>query len=144
MCLRTAQSAWSLCAGRPAIKAQAWVVFLGPSQWAVCLSVGISTTCSAWWPCTTTAIRTAAFSVPPARPSTVSKPATSHLARWSTTLFHTRCPDTPTAKPSGLFTTSPLAFRYESPQLKPLHCPFILVFVPPTLHIALLQCYVRA
>lgn len=109
--LRIALSVWSLSVARLVIKAQVSVAFLGLSQWVVCLSVGISTTCSAWWPCTTTATKTAAFSVPPARPSTVLKPATSHQERWNTTSFLTPFLDTLTAKPSGLSTTYPLAFR---------------------------------
>lgn len=110
---RTAPSAWRLWQGHRATKDLASVASPVPSLWAAWHSVVTSTTSSALSPCTTTATRTAACSVPPVRPSTESRQETSLQARWSTMSFLTRFQDTPTAKPSGSFITSLLASRYH-------------------------------
>lgn len=110
--LRTAPSAWRPWLDHQATKALVWGAYRGLSLWAAWLSVDTSTTSSAWLPCTTMAIRTAASSAPPARPSTEWRPAISLQARWSTTSSPTLCQDIPTAKPSASSTTSLLASRY--------------------------------
>lgn len=110
--LRTAPSAWRPWLGHRDTKAPASVASPGLSQLAAWRSVVTSTTSSASSPCTTMATRTAACSVPPARPSTESRLATNPRARWSTMSFPTRYPATLTAKPSGSFITSLLASRY--------------------------------
>lgn len=109
--LRTAPSAWRPWLAHLGIRAPEWVESLEQSQWAVWHSVVTSTTSSALLQCTTTATRTAACSVPPARPSTGSRRATSPPERWNTMSFPIHYLATLTAKPSGSYTTSLLASR---------------------------------